>query len=151
MAKIDSFEQFLKGKHNSSSLKKIDYEKRGETWIKSVNELYKHIDAWLAPFESKNLLKMQKRPINISEDYIGDYKIDRLDIYLDDDLISLIPRGTLVHGGVGVVDMRGPGNQVRLVEEKWGEWIFYIKTPFLETREVNKPNFQEIIQTLVNA
>jgi hypothetical protein len=104
----------------------------------------------LKPFEIKGLVKISnEKSINITEEYIGHYNTNRLDIYLGNDIVTLTPKGTLIMGSVGRIDMSGSKGEVMLIEPNWNEWNFAKRIPKLETWNVTEDSFKDILQELV--
>lgn len=150
MENIDSFEAFLKSKAKEKENNNVDWESRKHKWFDSVNKLYADIDEWLKPFTAQKLLNIETgKLIKLTEEYIGTYEIPRLDIYIGNEIISLIPKGTLILGSNGRIDMIGPKAEIVLIEPEWGEWYFAKRTPKLETWEINEESFKSFIQKLV--
>ena len=54
--------------------------------------------------------------MNLTDEYLGKYSAKRLDIYVGSEIISLIPRGTLIMGSNGRIDMRGPKGEIIALE-----------------------------------
>jgi hypothetical protein len=149
MEHIDSFEEFLK-KKTEEKKQNIDWGQRKRDWIESVEKLYSDINEWLKPFIDQHLIDTKvDKIVTLTEEYIGTYEIPRLDIYIAKDIISLTPKGTLIIGSSGRIDMIGPKAEIMLIEPKFGEWLFAERTPKLKTWELNKESFQSFIQKLV--
>ena len=144
----EAFSDFLKKKNEED--KKVDWEDRKTKWIKSVNDFYNNVHKWLNPFTIQSLLKTKMKEIIVSEEYIGTYNLNQLDIVIGNDIISLIPRGTLVAGGYGRIDMRGPMGEISIFQKKWGEWKFIQKLTRSELWDANEESFKSAIQDLVN-
>jgi hypothetical protein len=144
----DTFEDFLKKKNGED--KKIDWEARKMMWIKSVDDFYDEVYNWLYPFKQQSLLQIHKRGMIISEEYLGTYTVNQMDILLGNDIVSLIPRGTLILGSYGRIDMRGPKGDRLLVEQKWNEWRFSGQTSRRDFWDVNEESFKSAIQEVVN-
>jgi hypothetical protein len=144
----EAFEEFLKKKKEQD--RTVDWEDRKNKWTKSVTDFYNNVHKWLYPFTEKALLKIKVKEIMVSEEYIGTYKLNQLDIFLGNDIISLIPRGTLILGSYGRIDMKGPKGDRLIIEQKWGEWKFVTKVNRRELWDVNNESFESAIQDLVN-
>ncbi len=150
MEKIDSFEGFLKKKKEEEQENKINWEERKNKWLISINQLYDNIKTWLKPFEEQGLVIIKtEKTININEEYIGQYSTNRLDIYLGNDIVSLTPKGTLIIGSNGRIDMNGSKGEVMLIEQEWDDWKFAKRTPKLETWDVTEDSLKDILQDLV--
>ncbi|OGU38957.1 MAG: hypothetical protein A2X61_09495 [Ignavibacteria bacterium GWB2_35_12] len=149
MEQNDSFEVFLKKKKQQEN-NKVDWDERKSTWLKSIEDLYSKINNWLSPFIKESLLDIKEKDIELNEEYIGNYKAKRLDIYLSNDIISLTPRGTLIIGSYGRIDMRGPKGEYLLIEPDWNIWKFAKRTPKLVTWEISEESFKTAIQDVIN-
>lgn len=150
MEQIDSFEEFLKKKSQEKEQNKIDWDKRKANWLISIDNLYSDIKKWLSTFTEQELIQIKdEKQVQLNEEYIGQYKVPRLDIYVGNDIISLTPRGTLIIGSYGRIDMRGPKGEIMIIEQKLSDWKFAKRTPKLETWDINENSFKSIIQELV--
>ncbi len=61
----------------------------------------------------------------------------------------MIPKGTLIVGSYGRIDMIGSKGEIMLIEPILGNWKFAKRTPKLETWDVTEDSFKEILQDLV--
>lgn len=150
MSQVYSFEDFLKNKKNEDNKNKIDWNKRKNDWLSSINEFYTHIKVWPKEFEDNGYLKIEMNKfVEISEEYIGTYKAGRLDIYLGNDIISLTPKGALIYGSSGRIDMTGPKGEIMALKSDENKWQFAKRTPKLEMWDVTAESFKFMIQELV--
>lgn len=129
---------------------KIDWDDRKNKWINSVNDFYNNVNKWLYPFTVQSLLQIKMKEVLVSEEYLGTYKMNQLDILIGNDIISLIPRGALVVGGNGRIDMRGPKGEVSLFQKDWGSWKFINVFTKNDLWDANEDSFKSAIQDLVN-
>jgi hypothetical protein len=147
---LDSFGELLVKKKSEEEKDKVDWEKRKTTWLNSVDDLYKIINTWLSPFQKEGLLNIKEKQIDLSEEYIGSYKAKRLEILLGNDIVTITPRGTLVIGSFGRLDMRGPKGEALLVETDWNDWKFAKRTPKMQYWNLTEQSFKEAIQEIIN-
>ena len=151
MEKVNSsFQEFLKKKKQDNKKDQVDWDKRKSAWLKSIEKFYSNIKVWLTPFQTDGLIDIKEKEIDINEEYIGYYKTKRLDIYLGNDIISLTPRGTLILGSYGRIDMRGPKGEKMIIEPEWEKWEFAIRTPKLKMWKITEESFKSAIQDIVN-
>ena len=148
--KVDTFEDFLKKKKAEDQ--KVDWVDRKNKWIKSVNAFYNDVNKWLYPFttDKESILKIVPKDMLIKEPYIGTYNLSQLDIIVGNDIVSLIPQGTLILGGYGRMDMKGPIGEISIIQKKWGKWKFIDKLTKEELWDANEETFKSVIQDLVN-
>ena len=150
MEHLDSFEEFLKKKKDDEAKTKINWEERKSFWLESIDEFYANIKDWLRSFEEQKYIQIKDdKEITLNEEYLGQYQTKRLDIYLGNDIISLTPKGTLILGSYGRIDMRGPKAEIIIIQPNWKDWKFVRKTPKFETWDVSSESFKKMIQDLV--
>lgn len=146
MKNIDSFKEFLQKK----KLEEKPWVERKEKWLESVSNLYNNIANWFSPFIQEGLMVLKTDfSVTIIEEHIGQYSLKRLDIYIGSDIISLKPKGTLVSGYLGRIDMTGPKGVLMLVETEWNKWKFAKRTPKFEEWEVSEDSFVEAIKDII--
>ena len=143
-----AFKIFLEQKQQSGN-DKFDWTKRKNQWISSIEDLYTLVTTWLEPFKRDKLLSMKITMIDLTEDYLGNYKVPRFDIYIGNNIVSLIPRGTLIVGAYGKIDMQGPKGDIILVQPEWNQWKFFQRKTKLVTWAVTSESFMKIIQDIV--
>jgi len=147
---FDVFEKLLLKKTEEEEKNKVDWETRKITWLHSIDGFYKKINSWLSPLQKGGLLKIKEKEIDLNEEYIGNYKTKRLEIYLGNDIVTFTPRGTLIIGSYGRIDMRGPKGEALIVEPEWNNWKFAKRTPKMKYFDVNELSFKEAIETIIN-
>ncbi|HWZ21034.1 MAG TPA: hypothetical protein VNW06_00185, partial [Cytophagaceae bacterium] len=121
---FDDFENFLKKKYEEGEKQKAEASDRKNQWITSVEALYKDIKELLRIYEDKKLLFFYEQEIELEEEFIGKYKIKKLEITFSTERISLIPRATYVVGFFGKVDMVGLHADCMILQKEWGVWKF---------------------------
>ena len=132
---------------------KIDWGKYKDEWIDSVNRLYKIIqDDWLAELENKELLKLEFFPISITEEQIGIYSINKMEISYATDSIVLEPVGGNIIGGKGRIDFYlkgeyGKGLMLILLRENNTDSWFLVSKQFRSDRELlTKRTLERVIE-----
>lgn len=150
--KVDTFEDFLKKKKEEKKEPEIDWEQREQQWISSVTSFYNNVKKWLEPFEKEGLLVINEDTwTNIDEDHSGKYDIKKINIIIGkNDIITLIPRGKLVVGGYGRIDMKGPKGAISLIRKNGNKWKFKNMVTLTEFEDVTAKSFEAVIQDLVN-
>ncbi|HZY81739.1 MAG TPA: hypothetical protein VFE50_19585 [Cyclobacteriaceae bacterium] len=149
-SKVEPFEEFLRRKAEKDG-ERFDWDSRRSKWLESVDNLYQRIGKWLKPFEDKGLLAIDFTEIELYEGRLGHYKIRQLDIFMGKTEISLIPKGTLVLGGLGRIDMRGPAGELMFVLfDNWGEWQLARRSPGFESWHLSKRSFQDALKIVID-
>lgn len=83
----------------------VNWEERKKGWLSQIGDLYSDIDSWFKPFDGD--IKVERWEIGIDEEYIGSYRAPAMKIKVGAEYVTLMPRGTLIIGGYGRVDMAG--------------------------------------------
>ena len=84
---------------------KEDTLERQDEWISAVNHLYDEVENWLKPLTDKKFLTVIRIPMQKSEELLGDYEIDTLEIRAGDETVVMEPFGRNVIGALGRIDV----------------------------------------------
>jgi hypothetical protein len=126
-------QEFIRSRSKSSS-KQVNFSGRKKAWIDSITTLYQEVDKWLTPLLKDKSVRFHKTTVEIAEDHIGTYQIDILHILIGKDKVSFIPKGALVIGGNGRIDILGPRASQTLILNKEYMWE-------IVSRRTPKPSF----------
>ncbi|QKJ31706.1 hypothetical protein HQ865_18685 [Mucilaginibacter mali] len=143
-----TFKEFLEKKSHDEN--RTDWTLRKQKWVSSVDRLFNDVSDWLSPFLKESLLKIDRKNIHVYESYIGSYDVPQLDIVIGNDLISLVPKGTLILGAHGRVDIQGPKGDAIILEKDWNVWEIANKTDKTKFYSFNKLAFEALVQHLIN-
>ena len=83
----------------------MDWNAERDWWLAALGELYQQMEAWLTPLREQGLVSSKKIPIQLSEENIGTYAADGLVLEFGPQAIILEPKGTLIVGARGRVDV----------------------------------------------
>jgi len=136
MKYVESWADFLK-RTNKNPTRAVDWEGRKKEWVNSIGTLYAQIETWLTPEKNEGLITFKTDRSTLREEYLGEYEAPTLSILVGNSTVGLFPRGTLIIGSQGRIDMRGSSNQVMLIREKAGDWKFAY-------RDGNKVTYEEV-------
>jgi len=82
-----------------------------KAWVKHVNGLYKDVQKWLSEHSKNNYVTFNSRKVGLSEDNVGDYEIDSLELILvGGQQVVFKPVEMNMLGAIGRVDLYLPGN-----------------------------------------
>ena len=102
MALKEKLKQDLESRDKSQ----VDWDKRKQEWISSVNELNSQIKTWFSDYEAEGLVKFKLTQKQKTEEYIGQYKVNVLHmLFANDKEIIIEPMGTLIIGAWGRLDV----------------------------------------------
>jgi len=150
MSEQDTLQAFLRSKAASQegTEEQIDWDARKERWLAAINDLYDLVKSWLQPLENDGTVRYQLAPIPLNEEHIGAYKVDVLTLLIGKQSIAFHPKGTLIMGADGRVDVRGQ-RAVRTLVLNEGEWLVVERTPRLRTLPFNEDSFQDLLQEVM--
>ena len=133
----------------------VDWKAERDWWLSALGDLYDRIEAWLAPLQQKDLVVCTRIPIQLSEEKIGGYTADELVLEFGPEGIILEPKGTLIVGARGRVDVFRRGfrrEQIMLIlggpkeEPRWEIW------PSRDPRQrkvLEQLSFEGMLETLL--
>jgi len=126
----------------------IDWQARKEKWLTSLCDLYDLIKSWLRPLEKDGTLRYSSTQVTLQEDYLGSYHVDVLSLHIGKLKVDFYPKGTLIVGAEGRVDVRGP-KAVRTLVLSNGQWSVVERSPRLKMLPFNEDSFQDMLQEVM--
>lgn len=84
---------FQKKQKQASVGAPIDWDERRNKYVSAVDRLYQQIEKILAGPIAQKTAVLQRRPKELSENYIGTYKVDDLILLVGDEQVRFSPRG----------------------------------------------------------
>jgi hypothetical protein len=150
MNKTDDLLSFLKTKASVPPLDqpKISGEERKRIWLKNLDELYTLIKGWLKPLEDDQLVRYWNEKIHLTEMYIGSYEVDVLNMHIGNQLISFYPKGTVIVGAEGRVDVQGE-KSTRVIIFNENQWFVLQRANRPKTVPFNKESFQDLLREVM--
>jgi hypothetical protein len=140
-------QEFIRNRAKANS-KQVDFSARKKIWIDSINSLYNEVTKWLSPLKKE--VKIHKTSVAITEDHIGTYEIDILHLLIGKDKVSFIPKGTLIIGANGRIEVLGPKSSQTLILNKENTWeIVSRRTPKPEFRSFTEESFLDILKQVM--
>lgn len=150
MCEKNELQAFLKQKAASTTPtpNEVDWKARKDKWLSQIAQLYKMIREWIAPLEKDKTVRFQMSHISLEEDYIGPYQVDVLALSIGKQCVEFHPKGTLIVGVDGRVDVRGLRG-VRTLVLKGDQWLILERSPHLKTLPFNEDSFQDVLQEVM--
>jgi hypothetical protein len=140
------------------------WQERKTWWIERVQSLFDQIDTWLRPLVDAGAVTPTRSKYPAHEEKLGTYDIDTLVLEVAGKKLTFLPKGTLLLGSSGRIDVSGPNGDVLLVlinadapspEESRAQATWYIRNPSRpppksrsELRPLNEATFQELFADL---
>lgn len=115
---MTEFEQFVSienKKREEKEKNKLDPEKEKQEWFQYTKSLFDSIRDYLASHIKDGSIEYKSSTIEMYEELLGKYEIEKHDIIIGNKTIELIPIGTILLGAKGRVDMKLGSRICRLV------------------------------------
>ena len=107
------FESFLR--QAAEQQNKTDWDAVLEQWKKDVNSLYESVEGILKKYVEKKLILCCRKEISLVEEALGAYVIDQMELHMGSHIVRLIPKGRIIIGARGRVDVVSGGRICKLV------------------------------------
>ncbi len=121
----DQLIDFIRAKTEKSQLPQIDWQAKKDRWVCAVDILYQQVSKMLLNPTGAEGVSLRRIPVEVSEEFVGTYSIEALEIILGSERVEFRPKGLTVIGASGRVDVRGDRDVVTLIwqdGETDGEW-----------------------------
>ncbi len=152
MTEVTNLQVFLTAKAKSPTATDNRTEEywnaKRDEWLRSVAGLYTLVKTWLEPLETDGVLHYRTATITLTEDHIGSYEAEVLAIVVGNQDVSFTPKGTLIAGAEGRIDVRGP-RAIRTIVLNQGGWFVIERTPRLKLAAFNEDSFQDILSEVM--
>lgn len=114
MSKKD-FEEFLNKHATKTPEKEIDWEAQKKEWLDYINQFYKSVEEWLAPYKEDGKVSYEFKPLTLTEENIGTYEVNVMHVNFAGQKITFEPIGTLLIGTKGRIDLEGARGRVQFI------------------------------------
>ena len=143
-------EAFIRSKADGTAQgePEVDWQARKSDWLKRIADLYAVIRKWLAPLEKDGVVRFLTANVTIQEEQIGSYGVEVLTILIGKQRVAFYPKGTLIIGADGRIDIRGQ-RAVRTIILSDGEWHLVERTPKLKVLPFDQNSFQDLLSEVM--
>jgi hypothetical protein len=149
MTDIAELQVFLTAKAKEDKPKaEIDFELKKNKWLKNIGEFYDRIIDWLKPLADKGILSYEKTPNKIEEEPIGVYEVDNLTIHIGNQNVTFYPKGALIIGAEGRIDIRGR-RAIRSIVLNNNEWSLVERSPRIKLAPFNELSFRDVLSEVM--
>jgi hypothetical protein len=152
MVKTNNLSVFLKSKARDAKERHAptleELQERQEKWLERVDNLYKKIRGWLSPLEKEGDLSIFASEITLNEPPLPAYDVEVLTIIIGDQRVSFVPKGTLIIGAEGRVDIKGHKG-IRTIIFSGEKWSLVERTPKLKLLTLDQKSFQDILNDVM--
>jgi hypothetical protein len=144
-------EIFQKKQKQSAGGAGIDWDDRRNKYLAAVDDLYHQIETMLAEPVAQKTVAIQRRAKELSENYIGTYRIDDLMLLVGDEQVRFSPVGRNIAGASGRVDVLGErGVPEVLIVQPDGRWSFVqSRQPTLKVVPFDESSLAEVLKRVM--
>ncbi len=143
MRAAESLVDFLRQKAERSD-DSVDWAARRRKWKRDIAALYKRVRGLLSPLAAEKAIRIEESKATLREDYLGSYEVPALHILLPGQKVSFFPKGTLVVGAQGRVDVTGRRSSKILVVNN-GEWSIVDSSDRLRLTPFTEESFRALL------
>ena len=135
----------------------INWEARKKEWQDENEAILSEIKSWFQPLIASGVFQVIEHEKDITEEYLGTYKIKQLEFAFSSFRLVFEPVGRNVMGANGRIDVYLRGNKVDkyilvLLDTQGGPKRWFL-TPFNDKSnrvEFNKPNMERILESWID-
>ena len=162
----EAFKAFVAEKVAEANNEPVDWEGQKKDWLFHLAQLNNRVTSWLTPYITNHSVRLGQEMEPLVEENIGSYFAPMMTITIGNDLVKLVPIGTLLIGARGRVDMTGPkgvarlvivpknstGPQVRVEPPPVSEWVWKLASapPKITFVELTEESFLDALMGVVN-
>jgi hypothetical protein len=128
----------------------IDWDDRRDKYLAAVQDLYHQIETMLAEPIRQNTVVVQRRPKQLTENYIGTYSVDDLILIIGNEQVRFSPRGRNIVGAAGRVDVVGERGEATLIIQTDSRWGFVqTRQPSLQVIPLEESTLAEVLELVM--
>lgn len=128
----------------------IDWDQRRNEFLAKIQDLYRQIEVILAEPIAKQTVVLQRRPKQLTENYIGTYSADDLVLIVGGEQVRFSPRGRNIVGAAGRIDVIGERGEAMLILQADSQWGFVqARQPTLQVVPFNEATFAEVLRLVM--
>ena len=113
----ETFDDFVKQRTDLArqSAEAVNSKETLADWLRELNALYSTMEGFLQSYTESGQIKIERRPVQLTEEYLGTYDAEALAMLIGNDEVTAQPVGTLLIGSRGRVDLSGFRKTLRIV------------------------------------
>src|ERR1022692_3730467 len=93
----------------------VDWDAQRNQWLKDIQELYALVEWFLKKYISSGDIELRYENLEVSEEKIGSYVVQRLVLKIGPHEVIFKPIGAIVIGAKGRIDLIGPKGTIKFV------------------------------------
>jgi hypothetical protein len=144
---------FRSRKEHAAAGPQIDWQAKKDSWIRSVEGLYKLIEEMLRDSIAAKDVLVSRTDIEVTEDFVGTYSIPALELSVGNERVEFRPKGITVIGAEGRLDIRGQRDSVTLLKDAAnadGGWTIVLqRVPRVITVELDRESLRDVLERVM--
>jgi len=149
----DQLTDFIRSRAEHAAKPEVNWQAKKSDWVRSVEDLYALVRKMLRmSIESKDV-SVRTFDMDVTEDYVGTYTIPALELMVGGERVEFRPKGVVVVGVAGRVDIRGGRDTVTLVKNRddaGGEWALVLqRVPHLRTAPFDQESLKHALERVM--
>jgi hypothetical protein len=151
MADSQSLLELLREQKAEEQRTRVDWTAVRTEWLADLRALGDRIEEWLHEPVAQKLLRITKRKITLREEALGAYAAPSWEIHAPSRVISVLPVGRVIIGGVGGVDVECGLKRSLLIRTDSGKWeIWDAADRTKKGRSLDEGSFTELLKHLLS-
>jgi hypothetical protein len=144
---------FLRARRQQDTNQETDWNVKRETWVRSVESLYSRVEEMLREAIASKDVAVRRIATPITENFVGTYSIPVLEITIGNERVEFRPKGLIVIGASGRVDILGERDRVTLLrdqEDANSGWSLVLqRVPGLRTASLDRESLQHALERVM--
>jgi len=151
MADSQSLLDLLREQKAEEQRARVDWTAVRNEWLADLRALGERIEEWLREPVAQELLRITKRKITLREEALGSYEVPSWQIHAPSRIISVLPVGRVIVGGVGRVDVECGLQRYLLIRTDRGKWeIWDAADRTKKGRSLDEGSFTALLKHLLS-
>jgi hypothetical protein len=155
-----NFEELVRQHAKQQKSNGVDWQERKRWWQEQMKSLLDEVEQWLDPLIKDKTIEFTRSTVQRTEDSLGRYQIKAGVIKLGNEKLELQPVGSVIVGGFGRVDAKGPNGTALLLlcapdptiatDQLRDSATWYVGNPErpIQLRRLTKENFEQLFANL---
>ena len=113
----ETFDEFVKRRtdRDRQSAEVSNSKETLSKWRRELDTLYSDMEEYLQSYTESGQIKIERRPVQLTEEYLGTYDAEALAMSIGGDEVIAQPVGAMLIGSSGRVDLTGPLETLRIM------------------------------------
>ena len=143
---------FLRRKKAELTTPNVSWSIKRDQYLASVERLYDLITHdYLGALDDEELVRIDRlRSTTISEPFVGAYPVPVMMLYIGGQRVTFRPKGVMVVGSSGRLDVVGIRRTARLIRDNHDVWFWrYSRDPRFQMVPLDEATFLDILQRVM--